>query len=198
LGTYEGSIIGRKIKKLRLDNGGEYTSDPFLKICQDDGIIRHFTVSGTPQQNGVAERMNRTILEKVRCMLSNARLGKSFWPKAVNYACHLINRLLAAVIDGRTPIQIWSGKSANDYDKLHIFGCPSFFHVRNSKLDLRAEKAVFLGFSSRVKGYKLWCPELKKVTLSRDVAFNEDEIVNQCKEHNSQIEESDHSTEKTT
>jgi hypothetical protein len=125
-------------------------------------------------------------------------LGKSFWAEAVNYACHLINKLSAAAIDGRTHIEVWSGKSANDYDKLHIFGCPSFFHVRNSKLDLRAEKAVFLGFSSRVKGYKLWCPELKKVTLSRDVAFNEDEIVNQCKEHNSQIEESDHSTEKTT
>jgi len=97
--------------------------------------------------------MNRTILEKVRWMLSNAWLGKSFWAEAVNYACHLINKLSAAAIDGRTHIEVWSGKSANDYDKLHIFGCPSFFHVRNSKLDLRAEKAVFLGFSSRVKGF---------------------------------------------
>jgi len=69
---------GRKIKRLRSNNGGEYTSDPFLKICQDDGIIRHFTVSGTSQQNGLAERMNSTILEKVRCMFSNAGLGKSF------------------------------------------------------------------------------------------------------------------------
>ena len=61
---------GRKIKRLRSDNGGEYKSDPFLKVCRDEGIVHHFTVKGTPQQNGVAERMNRTLLEKVRCMLS--------------------------------------------------------------------------------------------------------------------------------
>jgi transposase InsO family protein len=67
---------GRKIKKLRSDNGGEYKSDPFLQVCQEEGIVRHFTVAGTPQQNGVAERMNRTLVEKVRCMLSNAGLTK--------------------------------------------------------------------------------------------------------------------------
>ena len=56
---------GRRIKKLRSDNGGEYTSDPFFEVCQNAGIVRHFTVPGTPQQNGVAERMNRTLVEKV-------------------------------------------------------------------------------------------------------------------------------------
>ena len=77
---------GRKIKRLRSDNGGEYKNDPFLQICQDEGIVRHFTVRDTPQQNGVAERMNQTILEKVQCMLSNAGLGKAFWAEAVVYA----------------------------------------------------------------------------------------------------------------
>ena len=67
---------GRKIKCLRTDNGGEYRSDPFMKICADEGILRHFSVRNTPQQNGVAERMNRTLLEKAQCMLSNAGLGK--------------------------------------------------------------------------------------------------------------------------
>ena len=61
----------RKIKRLRSDNGGEYKSDPFLKVCQDEGIVRHFTVKGTPQQNGVAEKMNRTLLEKVRYVVSS-------------------------------------------------------------------------------------------------------------------------------
>ena len=63
---------GRKIKVLRSDNGGEYKSDSFLKLCRDEGIERHLTVRKTPQQNGVAERMNITLLEKVHCMLSNA------------------------------------------------------------------------------------------------------------------------------
>ena len=69
---------GKKIKVLRLDNGGEYKSDPFLRVCKEEGIVRHFTVPGTPQQNGVAERLNRTLLEKVRCMLAQSGLSKSF------------------------------------------------------------------------------------------------------------------------
>ena len=69
---------GRKIKVLCSDNDGEYTSDPFLQLCHDEDIERHFTVRETPQQNRVAERMNMTFLEKVCCMLSNTRLTKSF------------------------------------------------------------------------------------------------------------------------
>ena len=96
---------GRRIKCIRTDNGGEYKNDHFNKVCENDGIVRHFTVRHTPQQNGVAERMNRTLLEKVRCMLSNAGLGKEFWAEAITYACHLINRLPSAAIDGKTPFE---------------------------------------------------------------------------------------------
>ena len=63
---------GRKIKVLHSGNGEEYRSDPFLKLCRNESIERHFTVRETPQQNGLAESMNRTLLEKVRFMLSNA------------------------------------------------------------------------------------------------------------------------------
>ena len=66
----------------------------------------------TPQQNGVAERMNRTLLENVRCMLSNAGLDKKFWAKAVSYASYLVNRLPSAVIRDKTPMEMWSGKHA--------------------------------------------------------------------------------------
>ena len=68
----------RRVKTIRSDNGGEYTSDPFFEVCQDEGIKRHFTIRKTPQQNGVAERMNRTLVEKVRCMLSHSGLSKMF------------------------------------------------------------------------------------------------------------------------
>ena len=70
--------MGRKIRVLRSDNGGEYKSDPFLEVCKKEGITRYFTIRKTPHQNGIAERMNRTILEKVKCMLSNADLTKKF------------------------------------------------------------------------------------------------------------------------
>ena len=179
---------GRKIKRLRSDNGGEYKSDPFLKLCQDEGIVRHFTVRETPQQNGVAERMNRTLLEKVRCLLSNAGLGKEFWAEAVTYAGHLINRLPTAANEGKTPMEVWSGKPATDYHYLHIFGCPAYFHVRESKLDPRAKKAVFLGFNDGVKGFRLWCPDVRKVVVSRDVTFDEAVMVYQNKQTDSQVQ----------
>ena len=80
-------------------NGGKCTSDPFLQLCRDEGIERHFTVRETPQQNVVAEGMKKTLLEKVRCMLSNAGLSKSFWAEVLTYACRLIDRLPSSVIE---------------------------------------------------------------------------------------------------
>ena len=95
--------IGYKIKWLKSDNGGEYKSNLFLKVCQDEGIAHQFIVKGTPQQNGVVERMNRTFLEKVRCMLSQAKLGREFWAEAITYASHIINRLPELQIRGKLP-----------------------------------------------------------------------------------------------
>ena len=92
---------GRKIKILQSDNGGECKSDLFLKPCRDEGIDRHFTVREAPQQNGVAEKINRTLLEKIRCMLSNAGLPKNFWARTLAYACYLVNRLPSSAIDRR-------------------------------------------------------------------------------------------------
>ncbi|PWA94422.1 Retrovirus-related Pol polyprotein from transposon TNT 1-94 [Artemisia annua] len=133
----------RKIKHLRTDNGEE------RRHCQT-----HFTVRHTPQQNGVAERMNRTLLEKVRCMLSNAGLGKEFWAEVVTYECHLVNRLPSTTIDGKTPFEKWYGKPATDYDSLHVFGSAAYYHVKESKLDPRAKKALFMGITFRIKGYQ--------------------------------------------
>jgi transposase InsO family protein len=163
---------GKKIKRLRTDNGGEFTYGPFMKFCEDEGIARHFTVRNTPQQNGVAERMNRTLLERARCMLSNAGLGREFWAEAVNTACYLVNRSPSTAIDCKTPHEIWSGESA-DYNSLRVFGCAAYFHVTEDKLQPRAKKGIFLGYAKGVKGYRIWCPELHKFVISRDVTFDE-------------------------
>ncbi|KAG8485491.1 hypothetical protein CXB51_021304 [Gossypium anomalum] len=106
------------------DNGLEFCSDEFNRLCKSEGIVRHLTVRHTPQQNGVAERMNRTIMEKVRCMLSNANLPKSFWAEAASTACFLINRSPSVAIEKKTPQEVWSGNPAN-YSDLKIFGCPA-------------------------------------------------------------------------
>ncbi|KAH9679174.1 CCHC-type domain-containing protein [Citrus sinensis] len=139
---------GRKIKILRSDNGGEYTYDPFLQVCQNEGIKRHFTVRHTPQQNGMAKHINHTLLEKVRCMLSNTDLDKKFWAETVSYASHLVNWLPSAAIGGKTPMEMWSGKHAQDYDSLRIFGCPAYYHVEDGKQDPRARKTIFVRFKA--------------------------------------------------
>ena len=127
----------------------------------------------TPQQNGVAERMNRTLLEKVRCMLSNASLSKNFWAEALAYACYLINRLPSSVIWGKTPLEVWSAKIAADYDLLRVFGCPAYYHVKKDKLDPRAKKGLFVSFKKGIKGFKIWDPTDMKFIFSRDVTFDE-------------------------
>lgn len=82
----------KEIMRLRTDNELEYLEHDFTEFCKYQGIARHKTVRYTPQQNGVAERMNRTILERVRCMLNHANLGKHFWGEAMSTAVYLIYR----------------------------------------------------------------------------------------------------------
>ncbi|KAG8492061.1 hypothetical protein CXB51_015688 [Gossypium anomalum] len=111
-------------------------------------------------------------MEKVRCMLSNANLPKSFWAEAASTACFLINRSPSVAIEKKTPQEVLSGNPAN-YSDLKIFGCPAYAHVNNGKLEPRSIKCVFLGYKAGVKGYKLWYPENRKVVISRDVVFDE-------------------------
>ncbi|GKB54103.1 retrovirus-related pol polyprotein from transposon TNT 1-94 [Tanacetum coccineum] len=86
----------------------------------------------------VAERMNRTLLEKVWCMLSNDGLGKEFWAEVVTYACHLINRLPSTDIDRKTPFEKWYVKPATDYDSLHVFNSAAYYHVWGSPPESKA------------------------------------------------------------
>ena len=91
---------GLKLKCLRSDNGGEYCSNEFNDYCSKNGIRRQKTVPGTPQQNGVSERMNRTIMERARSMRLHAGLPLSFWAKVVSTTVYLINRGPSSALDG--------------------------------------------------------------------------------------------------
>ncbi|KAG8492340.1 hypothetical protein CXB51_009634 [Gossypium anomalum] len=142
---------GKQIKYLRTDNGLELCSDEFNRLCKSEGIMRHLIVRHTLQQNSVAERVNRTIMEKVRCMLSNVNLPKSFWAEAASIACFLINQSPSLTIKKKTLQEVWSGNPAN-YSDLKIFGCPAYAHVDNGKLEPRSIKCVFLGYKAGVKG----------------------------------------------
>ncbi|WVZ24349.1 hypothetical protein V8G54_002893 [Vigna mungo] len=165
--------LGCRLKCLRTDNGLEFVSEEFNGFCKEKGIRRHRTVVGTPQQNGLAERMNRTILERVRCMLLGSGLSKAFWGEAANTAVYLINRSPSSALNFKTPMEVWSGRPT-DYSHLRVFGSLAFAHVRGDKLDSRAAKCIFLGYADGVKGYRLWrLDSPSKLIISRDVIFDE-------------------------
>lgn len=170
---------GKKVKKLRTDNGLEFCETDFNEFCAQAGIARHRTLVGKPQQNGVAERMNRTLLERARCMLSHAGLWhrRDLWCEAVSTACYLANRSPHSSLDFRIPEEVWSGIPV-DYSNLRVFGCSVYAHVNDGKLAPRAKKCIFLGYASESKGYRLWSmdPESRKVILSRDVTFDENSL----------------------
>jgi len=172
---------GKKIKRLRTNNGLEFCSNEFNDFCKKEGISRHLTIPGTPQQNGVAERMNITILERVRCMFSHSGLSKSFWVEVASTACYLINRSPNKSIDCNIPEEVWSGNPV-DYSNLKIFGCLAYSHVNEGKLEPRAKKCIFLGYGSGVKGYHLYDPESHKVIHSRNVTFNENAMLSSIKD----------------
>ena len=137
------------VKVLRSDNGGEYTYDKFTKFCADKGILHEFTVPYRPQQNGVVERLNRTIMEGARSMLYQAKLPLEFWAEACSTAVYLHNRSPTAALKGETPFQRLFGRRP-DISNLRVFGCVSYVHVPVSQ----AHRAIFVGYPPGVKGYK--------------------------------------------
>ncbi|GJV06418.1 retrovirus-related pol polyprotein from transposon TNT 1-94 [Tanacetum coccineum] len=166
---------GRTVKKLRTDNGLEFCNREFEQLCIESGIARHLTVVGMPQQNRVAERMNRTLMDKVRCLLIQSGLPKTFWAEATCTAAYLINRSPSRAIEKKTPMEMWSGH-LSDYEMLRIFCCVAYPHDKQGKLEPRAVKMRYFGCIRRgvkdVQTYRL-DGESPKIVTSRNVVFNE-------------------------
>lgn len=161
---------------LRTDRGGEFTSNEFNEFCKIHGISRQLTTSYTPQQNGVAECKNRTIMNMVRCMLCDKQVPKVFWPEAAKWTVHVLNRSPTLTVKDKTPEEMWSGiKPKVDYFK--VFGCLTHVHVpdqKRTKLDDKSLQCVLLGVSDESKAYRLFDPVARKIIVSRDVSFEED------------------------
>jgi hypothetical protein len=165
----------KKIKVLRTDNGGEFCGNEFEEFYKKCGIARQKTTPYTPQQNGVAGRMNKTLMEKERSFLSGVELGQELWAEVVSTTCYLVNRSPSSALDDTTPHELWSGNKPS-LQHLRVFGCDVYVHVpkeNRSKRDNKAKKCIFIGYKDVVKGYKLWNPETKKIVYSRDVVFTE-------------------------
>lgn len=139
--------IGLKNKAIRTDRGGGFTSIEFNNFCESHGIRRPLTVSHSPQQNGVVERKNRTILNMVRSMLKCKKMPKEFWAEAVACAVYLCNHCPTKGLEKITPQKAWGGKRPN-ISHLRVFGNLGYVHVSDKsriKLDDKSEKLVFVG-----------------------------------------------------
>ncbi|CAL8998661.1 unnamed protein product [Prunus brigantina] len=166
---------GYKIKRLRSDRGGEYTSLEFLKFCEDVGLERQLTVAYSPQQNGVAERKNRTILEMSKAMMNEKKLPYMFWGEAVNTAVYIQNRCPTKALENTTPFEAFSGRRPG-IKHLKVFGSICFCHVPSqlrSKLADSAVKCILVGYGKCEKGYRVYNLQTKKITVSRSVIFDE-------------------------
>jgi transposase InsO family protein len=168
------------LKKLRSDRGGEYTSNEFEEFCAKQGMERQLTVAYSPQQNGVAERRNRTICEMARSVLIEKEMLVKFWAEAVSTAVYLQNRCYTTSVMEKTPFEAFTGRKPG-VKHLKVFGCLCYTHIPSSlrqKWDSKAGKGVFVGYDSCEKGYRVYDLKSEKIVLSRSVIFSEDKSWN--------------------
>lgn len=163
--------LNKKIKILRSDNGREFCNGEFDSFLRIKGIVHQKSNPYTPEQNGLSERMNRTIIEKARCLLFDANLKKEFWAEATNTAVYLHNRTVSACLSYKTPYELWTNTKPN-ISHLRVFGSTVMAHVpkeKRLKWDKKSDKCILVGYSEEIKGYRIYNPNTKLITTSRDV-----------------------------
>ncbi|GJX74538.1 putative ribonuclease H-like domain-containing protein [Tanacetum coccineum] len=152
------NLIDLRVKVIRCDNGTEFKNRVMNQFCEMKGIKREFSVARTPQQNGVAERKNRTLIEAARTMLADSKLPTTFWAEAVNTACYVQNRVLVIKPHNKTPYELFLGrKPALSF--MRPFGCPvtilnTIDHL--GKFDGKADEGFFVGYSTNSKAFRVF------------------------------------------
>ena len=145
-----------KVSKMRCDNGREYINEKVLTWCRERGIQIDNTVPHTPQLNGRAERLNRTLMDKARALLFDSSLNKEMWGEAVRTSAYLLNRMPTETLK-TTPYEMWEKRKPN-LKSLQVFGAEAYAKVLGplKKLDKRSERYTFVGYAPT--GYRLWNP----------------------------------------
>lgn len=172
----------QKVKALRSDNGGEFTSTAFSTYCASKGIVRELPPPYTPERNGIAERRNRSLLDITRCLLLDKQLPGYLWGEAIKAAAEILNLRSTKRHPDKTPEELFTGKKPS-ISHLKIFGSPAFAHVpkvARSKLAPRSEQCILLSFDNAAKAYRCFRPSTRKVFISRDIFVDEAALLPAC------------------
>ena len=164
---------GEKVKMLRSDNGGEYVNREFTEFLKQEGIRRQLTVPYTPQQNGIAERVNRTLVEMGRCMIIDSSVCEFLWAEAINTAVFLRNRSPTKVLQDLTPYEAWGGRKPN-VSYLEVFGRKGIVldkMPKRSKFSAKGNECIMVGYAEESKAYRLYDKGRRTVIVARDVRF---------------------------
>ncbi|GJZ23021.1 putative ribonuclease H-like domain-containing protein [Tanacetum coccineum] len=167
--------LNQKVKTIRCDNGTEFKNRDFIEFCGSKGIKREYSNARTPQQNGVAERKNRTLIEAARTMLADSFLPNTFWAEAVSTACYVLNRVLVTKPHNKTPYELITGKiSIISY--IRPFGC--HVTILNTidhliKFDGKSDEGFLVGYSLRSKAFRVYNLETKRVEENLHITFLE-------------------------
>ncbi|KAF8690661.1 hypothetical protein HU200_041034 [Digitaria exilis] len=166
---------GRRLRVLRTDNGGGFTSVTFETYCAERGIKRQHTAPYTPQQNGVVERRNQTVVTMARGLLKGRNMPATFWGEVVATAVYLLNHALTKAVDAMTLFEAWYGYKP-DVRHLRTFGCVAYIRTTKphlKKFDDRGTAAVFIGYELGSKAWRFYDPATRRAVVSRDIVFNE-------------------------
>ncbi|KAI0519487.1 hypothetical protein KFK09_006935 [Dendrobium nobile] len=180
-----------EISIIHSNHGGEFQNDRFESFCQELGIEYNFSAPRTPQQNGIAERKNITLVEAARAMLAEYTLPRYFWAEAVNIACYALNRVNIRSKLYKTLYELLNGRTPN-LSHLHVFGCKCFI-LNNGKhpvgkFDPKSNEGVFLGYSSVGKAYRIFNKRALVVEKSTHVVFDESDKPSESKIEDDEIE----------
>jgi len=165
----------RKIKCLKSDRGGEFIQDEFFDFFEQHGIKRQFFIARTPQQNAVVERMNIIVQQMAQEMLDESGTPATFWGEATFVAVTILNKENVRINRNQTLYELWYGKSLT-VKHFRVFGTKCFIKMTNEKLGKfksRAVEGIFLGYSSRSKGYKCYNKRFPNFFESIDVVIDE-------------------------
>jgi hypothetical protein len=167
--------FGLRIKKIRSDNGTEFKNSQIEGFLEEEGIKHEFSSPYTPQQNGVVERKNRTLLDMARTMLDEYKTSNRFWVEAIKTACYSINRLYLHRILKKTSYELLTGKKPN-FSYFRVFGSKCFILIkrgRSSKFAPKAVEGFLLGYDSNTRAYRVFNKSTGLVEVSYDIVFDE-------------------------